>query len=820
MKKQKEIKYVFNDDGTIGNEKITDVNVAEADLDYIKLFGANKNLYRTIPSLQDGLKPSSRRLFYTWWLHEKKPQNTNTATLNRLKFYKVNEISAWVVLFHPHSTDSIDQIVTKNAAPWLVNVQTIVPSGSFGNLRGDQAAAGRYRTAKMSEFMIDCFFDEFDTYAVPMKLGYNGEDYEPEYLPAKYPYLLFNPQFSGIGYGLSANIPSFNVSEVLDATIKLMKNPESDIMLIPDIPTGCDVIDKGEFAKINKTGKGKVTLRASSEIDFANNIIHISSLPLNSSSNGVINAVIDFGIHKGETFEDIAEIKDYTKEGEVSIDFYLKPDAKPEKVLEKLYKKNTGLKSTFPIGITVIDDYQDYELGIKDFLLEWIDYRIDTVRSMLLNKYQKTLSKIHMNDVLLMVFNKDNIDTTIKIAKNSRSKSDTVDKLMKTFSITSLQAGVIADMHVYNFNKDQYKKYKEDRKNLDKEAKEILDILTDESLLKDFIIKQLEEGKKKYGRKRLSKIVKENDKSLSNIPDTEHLIGVSASGYIKKLSLADNNSIGVVGKSGGNLTVLQVNNRENILVIDSKGYVTKVSVSAIPNMEMDDIGIELSKFFNVHGTIKAVMELPSMKILKVKNTNFGILFVTEKGLGKKVPINDFKKLTDTKKAITLNRGDSVADAMFVFDNTVKDVVISTDKGKGIRLHIGDIKVLSASAKGQRVINLADDDKVVSMSKLETKKKLLLYVTSSGRFKLTELKYYPVMKIKDDPLSLITLQGNEELIGVSAVDKKDLVMVYKKKSEPEKISISNIPILMRGDKGKKLIKTPKGDKVVAYKVFKK
>ena len=815
----KKMKYVVDENGRIGNEKVTPVNVAEADLDYIRLFGANKNLYRTIPSLQDGLKPSSRRLFYTWWLHEKKPQNTKQTTLNKLKFYKVNEISAWVFLFHPHSTDSIDQIVTKNAAYWLVNVQNIIPSGSFGNMRGDAAAAGRYRTAKMSEFMIDCFFDEFETYAVPMKLGYNGEDYEPEYLSAKYPYLLFNPQFSGIGYGLSANIPSFNVGEVLDATIKLIKNPHNHIMLIPDIPTGCDIIDTGEFVKMNKTGKGKLTMRASSEIDYVNNIIHINSLPLNSSSNGVINAVIDLGIHKGELFEDIAEIKDYTREGEVRIDFILKSDAQPEKILKKLYKKNTGLKSTFPVGLTVIDDYQDYEMGIKEYLLEWIDYRLDAVRSMLLNKYQKTLGKIHMNDVLLMVFNKDNIDKTIHIAKSSKSRNETIQRLMATFQITSVQAGVIADMHVYNFNKDQYIKYKEDRKVLDATAKEIKDILTDDDKLKDFVIKQLEDGKKKYARKRMSKIVKENDKDSKNIPDTEHLVGVSSSGYIKKISLKDNTSIGPVGKSGGNLTVIQINNRENIVVIDSKGYVTKVSISAIPNMEFEDTGVELSKFFNVHGKIITIMELPSMDIFKVKSSSFGIFFITRKGLAKKVPITEFKKLTDTKKGISLNKGDEVADATFAFNESAKDVVLSTNKGNGVRLHINDIKVLSATAKGQRVIDLGEDEEVVSMSKLLPKKKFLFYITSSGRCKLTETKYYPVMSVKDKPLSLITLQKGETLLGVSAVDKKDIVVVYKKKSDPEKIAISDVPVLMRNNKGKKMIKTPNGDRVIAYKVFK-
>ena len=199
-----------------------------------------------------------------------------------------------------------------------------------------------------------------------MKLTYDGSTFEPEWLPAKYPHILINPQFSGIGYGLSSNIPPFNVNEVLDATIKLIKDPTAKVFLIPDSPTGCDIIDEGNLKELNTTGISKITMRATTCIDYVNNIIHVSTLPLGSTSDGVIQSIIKFKEKK--IFDDIIEIKDNTIEGEVSMDLFLKKDAKPEKVLNTLYKKGTGMKSTFPVGITVIDDYVDYEYGIKEFL--------------------------------------------------------------------------------------------------------------------------------------------------------------------------------------------------------------------------------------------------------------------------------------------------------------------------------------------------------------------------------------------------------------------------------------------------------------------
>ena len=808
----------FNDEfgERFGNEKITRVNVADADLEYSQIFGANKNLYRTIASMIDGLKPGKRRLFYSWWELENKPMNTDSATLKKLKFIKVDKLSANTVNYHPHGTSATDELLGREGQYWNNNVMTIVSQGSVGNIRGDQPSAGRYREAKLSEYTIDCFFSDFIKYCVPMKLAYDGVTYEPEYLPAKYPHILFNPQFSGIGYGLSSNIPPFNVGEVLDATIKLIENPDAKIMLVPDSPTGCDILDEGQFKEINKTGQSKITMRATSEIDFVNNIIHITTLPLNSASKNVINNII--ALKSKGNFDEIIEIKDYTVEGEVGIDIYLKSDAKPEKVLRQLYKKNVGLKSTFPVGITVIDDYAEYEYGVKELLLQWIDYRIDAVRSMFLNNLQITLSKQHMNEVLLMVFNKDNIDSTIEIAKTSKSRKETIDRLMKKFKITSLQAGVIADMRVYNFNEDSYNGYKEEKIKLKEELKRINAILSDDGEIEKFIIEQLKEGKRKYARPRKSKIVKENDKDNANIPDTEHLIGISETGYVKKLLLKDNTSIGMVGKVNSNLTVLKVNNRENLLIIDSKGNVTKISISAIPDMNFEDYGIELKKFFSVKGDVKAVMELPSMEILKVKNESFGIVFVTKKGLAKKVQISEFKKLTDTKSGISLNKGDEVASALFAFDNTTKDIVICTNKGDGIRLPLEEIRTYSASAKGVSMITLKEDEEVVSASILNPKKKLLFYITSSGRAKITETKYFPVMKRKDEPVSLISLQGTETLLGVSSVDKSDIVMVYRKKNDPEEIPIKSLEVGTRISKGDKIVKTGRGDLVVGYKVF--
>lgn len=809
----------FGETERFGNEIITQVNIADADLEYTKIFGANKNLDRAIPNLCDGLKPSKRRLFYSWWELIGRPQNTKPETLKKMRFQKVDKLASNTVNYHPHGTSSINDILGKEGQYWSNNVMTIVPQGAFGNFRGDSWAAGRYLEANLSEYTIDCFFDDFDKYCVQMKLAYTGDGEEPVVLPSKYPHILFNPQLSGIGFGSSSNIPSFNITEVLDATIKLIKNPKAKVFLIPDFSAGCDIVDNGEFEKINETGKGKILLRATSSIDYTKNIIHISSLPYNGASKTVIENLVNLKLDKKKgLFQEIVDVRDRTKEGEVDIDICLKSDAQPDKILALLYKKVAGLKATFPVGLTVIDDYEMYEYNIKELLLAWIEFRVDAVRSMFLNNLQTLETKKNMLDVLLYVFNEDNIDKAIAIAKSSKSRKETMDEYMRVFHINSLQASVIADMHVYNFNKDSYEKYKEEKKKIKQEHSETMEILYDENKLESYIIKQLEEGKKKYGHPRKSMIVKETDKEDDDIPDVNYLIGVSETGFVKKVKLHDNAVIGPVGKTNSNTSVLTINNRDNLIVVDSSGYITKISVSGIPEMKMEEIGVELRKFFPVKGSIKAIMELPKMDMIDIKDDKYNIITISKMGYGKRVKISEYKRLIDTKVCMNLYEGDELATAIFDFNQSATDIVVYTNQGNGIRIQKEDINMFGAAAKGVQLVSLKEGEEVIGASLLTNDYKYLFMITNAGRGKITEEKYFPCMKRREDTMQLINIQGSETLIGLDCVSKKDTVMIYKKKADPENVLISDIKLTSRMSKGEKLVKLERGDLVVGYKVF--
>lgn len=802
-------------------EKIIQENVAKAAQDYSCIFGANKNLYRTIPSMIDGLRPGKRRIFWCWWEREGKPTNTKKETLKKLKFTKVQTLASAAMLYHPHGDTSNEEIITGEGQYWNNNVCTVIPQGSYGSIRGDKPASGRYCECKMSEYLIDCFFEDFYKYCVPMKESFNGESMEPLYLPAKYPCALFNPQLSGIGYGLASNIISFNIKEVLEATIKLIKNPKAKIMLIPDIPTGADIVDDGHFKEINKTGNGKLTMRATPSIDYKKNIITFTSVPLQISTM----QIIDKWITKKENgeFNEINEIKDYTKNGEVDLRFLLKHDANPDKVLDKLYKSGIGLKVTAPVSLKMIDDFREKTYGVKEFLLEWLEYRKDAVRSMVSNDLMQTMEKQHLNKVLLFVLNKDNAEKTIKICKQASSRKDTINRLMNEYKITSLQAGTIADMRLYNFNKDAYQRYKDEKIELEDNVKTLSKTLESEDLIDEFIIKQLKEGIKKYGKPRKSVVIRDDEETKKKeIPDYSCLISISDNGLIKKVNLKKFNTIGnISNKNIENFSILEINNRMDLLIIDSEGTASRIPVSSIPDMSNKDNGVLINRFFKCSGKIIGCMKIPDIKFLKAKNNDITVVLITKNGYMKRIMLSEYKGLSSPRKSIILNEGDEVVSAVFTPKDCKDDLIISTNTGYGARITVNDIPILTKASKGKRCIGEIDNGYIVNCDILDSKAKEIFYITSRGNAKITQTKYFPKMKKKDPLLQLITLSATETLIRTCGVDhKKDSVVVYYKNKEPEEVELKDLTMSTRKAKGTKLVRVPKGDSIVSTKIIHK
>ena len=796
MAKNKKNDILFNPRNR--GSDVLEFDIGEACEEYGCVYGANKNLARITPSLIDGLKPVQRRVLYT--LH--------TSDNHGMKPRKGLRISGDVMgRFHPHGDGSIGDVITNMAQSWNWNYILTNPDGSFGSIRGEKASALRYIESRLTPFSNECYFTDFSKCNVPMRLSYTGEELEPDYLPSKYPMVLINPQLSSIGYGLASNIPPFNFIEVVEATIKLLHNPDAKIMLIPDSPTGCDVVDIGLFKEMNKTGKSKFQLRAGYTIDYPNNIITITSLPLQVTSDSVHTKLVD--LYKSGKFDELVDIKDDTKKTKVNLKIILEKSADPDKVIKKLMKKKTGLCEMYSCELRVVYDFETKVYPTKKLLLTWLEYRKDCVRSMYNEKIISAMSRLHMLEVLIFITDDQHRKKTTDIVFKSKSKTEAAQKLIDEYKITSMQATTIADMKLFDFLADKRNEYLKEQAELNSQVDEYERILDEDDGIENVIEKELRDGIKKWGYPRRSKIVKANEEEAM-IPNTMHLVGLSKDGFIKKIKAGENNSIGSVGKGSG-IMVISINNRDNLLVFDSSGLLSRISVSALPNMEFSDIGVEISRYFKVNGTVISVIRESDIQ----EHSDSNIVFVTKKGYGKKTSLSEFVKIKDFTSTITLDEGDELVSAIPSLDSD--DFIVYTNFGDGIRLSTKDFKLYKKAAKGLSLISLRTNEEVIGIDILNADMKHILYVTSSGRLKLTEMKYFPVMKRRDEPLSLIALEKGESLLGINGVSKKDILVCYRKKSSPVEIPIKDIPVTSRIAKAEKMVKTPKGDIVIAYMI---
>lgn len=795
---KKKTKKEARDITQIKQKDFEERDIADISEEWTKIYSGNINIHRIAPNAFDGLKPVARRALYGLHMNPNKGK----------KMRKVAMASSDAIAFHPHGDVSISDVMYKMGQSWRNNIMYIDPQGNFGNIRGQEPAHPRYPECRLSSAANYIFFADFKDSNVPMRLSYNGESYEPDYLPARIPTVLCNPAFSGIGYGVATNIPPFNVSEVIKATKKLIKNPEAKILLIPDSPTGCDIVDDGQFEAINEVGMATLTMSATYEIDYMKNIITITSIPLQQTTDDIVRRLLV--LRKSGQLDELIDIADDTDEDNVKLNLMLKSSENPDKFVSKILKKKTGLRETFPVELRMIEDYQPRVWGTRKFLKEWIEYRRECVRAIYNKKLMDTVNEHHMNEIFLMVFQRDNITKAAKIAKSSKNRSEMIRKYMDEYGVTSLQAETLTTMGYSHFSEESYEKFKKVKIETEKNMKIYEEILSDDDAVDLIILDQLDEADKLFGGPRKSAIIKAG-KMVEKIPNTEHIVGISRDGYIKKVSLADVHAIGSVGKVS-QVIVTQINNRDNLLIFDSSGRLSRVGVSALPDMDYDDIGVELTRYFALNGD--------PVSIINESDVNNGVgdvILVTEQGSGKRVKMKEFAKIKDFKESIILNEGDHLVAAIPAGD---EEFIIYTNFGDGIRLHTTDIKYQSRTAKGLSLISLRQNEVVLGIDFVEEGCDKLVYVTSSGRIKMTDGKYLPTMNRKDEPICLVGLESHETLIGVGFVSENDMLVVYRKKSGPVEIPLSTVPITTRVSKAVKMVKTPQGDSVVGFKVVRK
>ena len=728
-----------------GDKNIPDIDIGPLAKQYMCLYGVNVNLQRAIPQIQDGLKPVQRRMLYQLY------------TIYGKKHVRVAVLMGDLLKLHPHGDQGLGDTIARLCQTFSNNIPLITTEGNAGTMAGgDDAAAARYLDVTLPEFTAKVLFDEFDG-KVNMKPSYDDSAVEPICLPARFPLILLNGT-AGIGYTLSSDVPPYNINEVADATIKLLKNPDAKIRLIPDLPTGCDIIIVSD---------NKFIMQSTYEIDMVNYVITITNTPYMQFIEKLDNQlrILQDSPNK------IQEILTFDQEQENlenGLRYVIRcKQCNLYKVLETLFKRIPGFRVGFTTtNMVVVDnDFRTKEFTPRRILRSWIDFRLAYKRGWFLRELVEKSAKYDMLSGKLFLLSPENLDRTIRVFKKSENDEAIINNLVKEYKgeVTSSQANYVKNLRLSQLNASEYKATKKKIGELMDEIEYIHDNVADPEKIRDVVIGEIKEIKEKYGFPRRSRILNSQTNDGSNIS----IVQILTDGTIMFSETEDpeHMSSDIVPISG-----------EEVCLIDDKGNFIKVNLDKVPHgkpLTLTSIG-------------KTVM---GNCVAAVSNKINNIVILTNRGRIKYMPIDKIPSNATRKPLVPISGDERIVSILEVPDTSNSDILVYTNDGLGKRISTSDLnKVNSVDAAGQFIIKA---DNVSGMFCINSNKPYLVYVTKLGRVRLNHSKYLSTVKKFADPKPIIKLSQQDDLIAVFCVNNDQSITLYHADSRISTVHINSL-----------------------------
>lgn len=770
---------------------------------------------RALPDVRDGLKPVNRRILYAM---NKNGWRAPHATVKSAKI--VGEVMG---NYHPHGDSSIYDAMVNLAQPWKMRYTLVEGQGNFGSMDGDEPAASRYTEARMDKIGGELLSD-IDKETVDFRDNFDGTEKEPVVLPSAVPNILLNGQM-GIAVGMATNIPPHNLSEVVDATVAQIDNPEItlDELLThikgPDFPTGAEVYGGAPMRQAYETGRGSVTIRAVASIEERKNgrySIIITEVPYGMSKEGFVDKVRELVLAKKITH--IADARDESARGKVRIVVELKKDAYPKKILNQLYKL-TGLQTSFHYNVlALVNGIQPKVMGLKEILAEFIKHRQGVIRRRTEFELRKAKERAHILEGLKIAL--DHIDEVIKTIRESYDDAD--KRLMERFGLSEIQAAAILAMQLRRLQGLERDKIEEELKQLHELIKKLEAILADENEILRVVKEELLAMKEKYGDERRSKIInhelgKFSDEEL--IPEEESVILLTSENYIKRTLVSDYRRQNRGGKGKRGMTtkeedvidqVVQASSHDYLLFFTNMGRIFRLKAYEVPAASLSAKGV---------AAVNLLQLQPEEKITAIikheKNANEdGYLFMaTKKGTVKKTPVKDYANIrTNGLIAIKLDEGDELR---WIKRTTGEnDVIISTSAGQAIRFNEKDTRPMGRSARGVRGVRLRPNDSVVGMDIVTGDDQTLLVVSEKGFGKRTKVSNFPSHKRGGVGIKAAVVTAKTgPIISVQTIDPEITeALLVSQSGQTIRLGLSDIKLLGRTTQGVTIMRLSDGDAV--------
>lgn len=806
---------------------------------------------RALPDVRDGLKPVHRRVL--WAMHEL------GNTYNKPYKKSARVVGDCMGKYHPHGDQSIYDTLVRLAQDFSMRYPLVDGQGNFGSIDGDNAAAQRYTEVRLDKLTNE-ILNDIEKETVDFQPNYDDSLSEPSVMPTRFPNLLVNGS-EGIAVGMATKIPPHNMTEILNATIAVIKNPAVTIDELikivpgPDFPTAGFIYGREEIHRAYREGRGIIQMRAKAAIDRIGrgererDAVVITEIPYQVNKARLIEKIAEL-VHE-KRLDGISELRDESSREGMRIVVELKRDAVPQVVLNKLYKL-TPLQASFGIINIAIVDGQPRLLNLKQMLEHFFEFRREVVRRRTEFDLRKAQARAHILEGLNKAI--DALDHIIPLIRNSRSVDEakswltgklegvqeikkwrgiTGDKSQDAFLkdlrkvITSLgfsdiQAQAILDLQLRRLSALERQKILDEYEALIKHIAELENILANESVLRQVIVDELEEVKKNFGDARRTVIVdldaEFNIEDL--IKDEDVAITVTKAGYIKRTPVSTYSRQGRGGKGRLGATAKNEDFVEHLFIASTHAYlmiftddgqVYKIKVHEIPEAAAAARGKAVVNLVQLSSERKLVAVMP----VRDFGEEIFLTFVTKQGVIKKSSLGDFQNIrANGINAINIDEGDELLDVIRTDGKC--QIFIATHDGMAVRFNESDVRPMGRAARGVRGVNLRKGDEVVSVcavSQEGTEK--ILSISENGFGKQTIVSSYRLTKRGGKGvINMKTTAKTGKVVASFPIEEDSEIMIITQQAKLIRLGVDKIRETGRSAQGVTLIKTGDDDRVTS------
>ncbi len=788
-------------------DKVQDVDLKKTMEESYIDYAMSVIVSRALPDARDGMKPVQRRILHAM------SELSNTPDKPHRKCARI--VGDTMGKYHPHGDSSIYGALVNLAQSWSTRYPLIDGHGNFGSVDGDGAAAMRYTEARLSKISMEMLAD-INKDTVNMDPNFDDTEKEPNVLPARFPNLLVNGT-TGIAVGMATNIPPHNLTEVINAVIRIIDNRIEDkiteieellsIVKGPDFPTGAMILGTRAIEEAYRTGRGKIRVRAVTDIEpmqNGKNRIVVTELPYMVNKARLIEKIAE--LVREKRIDGIVELRDESDRQGMRICIELRRDVNANVILNQLYK-HTQLQDTFGVIMLALVDNEPKVMSLPEMLEVYLKHQEEVVTRRTRYDLNKAEERAHILQGLLKAL--DHIDEVIRIIRGSKSTADAKEKLIERFDFDDVQAQAIVDMRLRQLTGLEREKLESDYAELMKKIAEYKAILADEKVLLGVIKEEISVIRDKYGDERRTSIgFDEDDISMEDmIPDEDTVIAMTRLGYVKRMTIDNFRSQHRGGKGIKGMQTIDddfieelfmTTTHHYLMFFTNKGRVYRMKAYEIPEAGRTARGTAIVNLLQLQPEerISAVISL------KEYNDTQYLMMATKSGIVKKTKLNEYANIRKTGiQAITLRDDDELIEVKRTEGDS--EVLLVSKNGMCIRFREQDVRSTGRSSMGVIGMNLVDDE-VVAMQ-LVSQGKYMLFVSENGLGKLTEIDEFTNQYRGGKGVKCYKIMEKSGcLVGAKALDEDREIMLITTEGILIRMPVSGISVLGRNTTGVKLI----------------